>query len=57
MPGDKLVVNRGKGYEGGVEVQGTVTVPEKLMVEGLDLAAEIKQLKTDIKAIKAKLGL
>lgn len=56
MPGDKLVINRDKGYKGGVEVQGFVTVPEKLTVQGLDLVAEIKQLKDEVKALKAKLA-
>lgn len=56
MPGDKLVVNRDKGYKGGVEIQGSVSIPEKIIVQGMDLAAEIKQLKDEIKTLKAKLA-
>lgn len=56
LPGDKLVMNRGKGYKGGVEIQGAVTLPEKLTVQGVDVVAEIKALRAEIKALKAKLG-
>ena len=56
LPGDKLVINRAGGYKGGVTIEGAVTIPVTLTVDGLNLAAELKQLKAEITQLKSRLA-
>lgn len=49
MDGDVLVLNRGKGFKGGVRIEG-----DKITVGDKDLLAELKALRAEVDALKAK---
>lgn len=42
VEGDKLVINRGKGYEGGVEIDGFVNVKDNVIVGSPSMLPQIK---------------
>ncbi len=50
--GDRLTLNYGGDYPGGVSIQGSVDVPDGLTVGGVDVAAELAELRARVERLE-----